>query len=81
MAGVGYDRGDASVTCPYYVACVDRSIICEGGIDPGGKTETRFRTKEAKREHMDKCCRGCFAACAICRANDAAYGFVRPPSA
>lgn len=80
MALGGYDRGDTSVVCPYYVGCVDRSIVCEGGLDPGGKTETRFKSKDKKREYMDKCCRSCFGACVICRMNDAAHEFQRPPN-
>lgn len=74
----GYDRGDSSVRCPYYVGCFEQSILCEGGIDPRGKTETRFKSKERKREYMDKYCRSCFSACSMCRRNDEENGFKRP---
>ena len=73
----GYDRGDASVMCPYYVGCIDRSIICEGGLDCDGKTETRFSSNEKKREYMFLYCRSCYYACSICVKNDEKYGFVR----
>ena len=74
----GYDRGDSNVRCPYYVGCFEKAILCEGGIDPRGKTETRFHSKECKREYMNKYCRSCFYECSMCRRNDEENKFIRP---
>ena len=74
----GYNRGDAGVLCPYYIASMDRSIICEGGVDPKGKTETRFESREGQRTYMQKFCRRCYGGCPLVRANDKAQGFDRP---
>lgn len=74
---LGYDRQDSSVVCPYYESAVEKTIVCEGGMDPQGHTETRFKTKERRREYMEKYCRSCFGACEICKRNDSAHGFTR----
>lgn len=81
MALGGYDRGDTSVLCPYYEGSMEKVIVCDGGLDPNGKTECRFRTRNKRREYMERYCRSCFGACPICRQNDAALDFERPPSA
>lgn len=73
----GYNRDDANILCPYYVCCQDKSILCEGGIDPTGRTETRFHSKDRKREYMVRYCRSCFHACSLCKKNDAENGFER----
>lgn len=78
---LGYERGDASVKCPYYVGSMEKAIVCHGGLDQEGKIECRFRTKNKKREYMERYCRSCFGACAVCRINDKANDFKRPPSA
>ena len=75
---LGYERGDTSVQCPYYIGSIEKAIICEGGLDPNGKVESRFRTKNKKREYMERYCRSCFGACALCRMNDKALKFERP---
>jgi hypothetical protein len=78
---LGYERGDTSVMCPYYVGKTEKTIICNGGLDPGGKTECKFRTKNKRREYMNRYCRSCFGACPLCRQNDSALNFERPPTA
>lgn len=78
---LGYQRGDTSVKCPYYVGGKDKAIVCSGGIDPDGRTECRFRTMSRKKDHMERFCREAYGACPLCRQNDAALHFKRPPSA
>lgn len=79
--GGGYDRGDASVACPYYISSTQKEITCAGGLDPNGKVENKFRTEKKKREYKDRYCRSCYHACSLCKVNDRAQDFERPPSA
>lgn len=74
---LGYARGDTSVLCPYYVGSEERAIICEGGLDPNGKTECRFRTKKKKQDYMARFCKNCYGACVLCIINDKALDFKR----
>ncbi len=76
---LGYERGDTSVLCPYYVGSTEKTIICKGGLDPNGRVENKFKNTNRQREYRDGYCRSCFDACALCRNNDRALGFDRPP--
>lgn len=75
---LGYERGDTSIKCPYYVGSRDKAIICQGGLDPDGKVECRFRTMKKMREYRERYCRGVFGVCALCEMNDQAWNFERP---
>ena len=77
----GLNRGEASVLCPYYRSSSGKVIECDGGLDPGGVVQNRFKTRKRREKFMESRCCGKYAACALCRANDAAEGFTRPPSA
>lgn len=74
----GDRRGDASVECPYYVNCKGKSVICKGGLDVKGKTETVFRTEAKRREYMGHFCQRYYSLCPMVQANDKILGFDRP---
>ena len=74
---LGYERGDTSVRCPYYVGKDEKSIVCMGGLDKDGKTKCCFKSKKKKQEYMEKYCRDCYGACVLCIINDKALDFKR----
>lgn len=71
-------RMDASVECPYYVESQGKCITCSGGLEPGCKTITRFRTEARKKEFMGHYCKRYFSLCPMVQANDKNLGFKRP---
>ena len=60
----GDKRQDASVECPYYVSCKGKRIVCLGGMDIKGKTETAFRTEARRKEFMGHFCQRYYSFCA-----------------
>lgn len=72
------NRMDASIECPYYVANQGKCITCSGGLEPGCKTETRFRTEARKREFMGHFCKRYYSLCPMVQTNDKKLGFNRP---
>ncbi len=75
---MGKNKQDAGIECPYYNDNEGRCITCDGGVEPGCKTVTKFRTSEKKKDFMGKYCRRYYSLCPLLQMNDSKLGFKRP---